>query len=714
MTDGEGPRKEGAKPRGGLLRELGSLSLSTYRVSQGFVPLIRLLGSAADVTREDLSGAVDTVFDALYRHPLLRSTERVTAYLRARRLIPNEQSTEELIRYVVEQAVARSPVHVPDALIQEFWSFFDELFASPELKGLGELGLDMSRLVIRTYEPMLVEIINLLKSQRRFNEWQLRELMQRAATVRGDAAIVRRQIRALRYIRPFFQTDPKDFKTQARLVAQMVGEFGPFFVKMAQVAAANADFLPEEIAKELEVFHEDVPPMTEAEVEAAFMECYGRSPHQLYMDFDTSRPVRSGSIGSVYTAKKPFIEDGREVLKPVVVKVARHKLDREFAIGKLVLGLAIMSSQYWAPHSKLAPFLRAMQEQIDEFVVGFMAELDFDREAANHLRFHERSLRSSMWRVPVLYGHTHRIIEMEYLSDASGLTRALRRMSRRERGRFRRAVAERLLYAVLYHGLVYGEIHGDLHPGNVMIGSDGALYLIDWGNVVNLDGKWRAVWDYLAAAILADTELLTDTLIEMSTQPDENRRRRAQIKSALDETLARKNVTPLTRRNFVLELQRGGLDGLHRRGQTVLHLMSNTQQLGLVLHGDYLQLSRAILAAAGSFGSLYEDASRHLLLRDLTLSAARLPLRLTQDWLRHETRGLRGTLVRWIPMPERLRQRLAPTQPVTAIPKPLPPRTAPPLNPAQAAARPVKALPARPDMPRLRRDLRPGQPPLPS
>lgn len=680
----EGPGEAAPKPRGGILRELGSLSVSTYRVSQSTVPLLRLLGSGGDVTREDLSQAFDTLFDALYKHPLLRSTERVTAYLRARGLIPNEQSTEELIRFVVEQAVARSPVDVPDALIQEFWGFFDELFASPELKGLGELSLDMVRLVLRAYEPMLVEIINLLKAQRRFNEWQLRELTRRAATIRSDVAIVRRQIRALRYIKPFFQADPQDFKAQAQIIARMVREFGPFFVKMAQAAAANADFLPEEIAKELAVFHEDVPPMTEAEVEAAFMECYGRSPHQLYMDFDAGRPVRSGSIGSVYTAKKPFIEDGLEVLRPVIVKVGRHNLDREFAIGKLVLGLAIMSSQYWAPHSKLTPFLRAMQEQVDEFVAGFVAELDFDREAANHLRFHERSLRSGMWRVPALYGHTHRIIEMEYLADATSLTRALQRMNRRERRRLQRAVAERLLYAMLYHGLIYGEIHGDLHPGNVMVGGDGALYLIDWGNVVSLDGKWRAAWDYLVGAMLADTQLLTDTLIEMSTQPVENRRRRREIKAALDETLARKNVTPLTRRNFVAELRRGGLEGLHRRGQTVLHLVANTQQLGLVLHSDYLHLSRALFAAAGSFGSLYEDESKRLLLRDLTWSAVRLPLRVTQDWLRYETRGWRGAVTRWVPMPAALRRILAPPPPAAAIPKPLPPRTAPAVNPALA------------------------------
>lgn len=663
-------REPGANdhPPRGILRELGTLTVSTYRASRGLVPLLKLLGNDADVTRDDLSRAIDSAFDGLYKHPLMRSTERVTTFLRRRRLIPDEQSTEDLIRYVVEQLVARSPVQVPDALVQEFWQFFDELFSSPELKGLGELSLDMVRLVLRTYEPQLTEIANLLKAGRRFNEWQLKEIMRRVAMIRHDAVIVKRQIKALRHIKPFFQADPKDLKAQAQIVAQMVREFGPFFIKMAQAAAANADFLPEEIARELAVFHEDVPAMGEDEVNAAFIECYGKLPHQLYMDFDPARPVRSGSIGSVYVAKKPFIENGVEVLRPVVIKVGRHNLDREFAIGKLVLGLAIMSSQYWAPHSKLTPFLRAMQEQVDEFIAGFMEELDFEAEARNHLRFYQRSLASSMWKVPALYGYTRRIIEMEYLSDAASLTRMLGRMGKRERRRFQLQLTERLLYTVLHHIFVYGEIHGDLHPGNVMIGSDGSLHLIDWGNVVSLEGKWGAVWDYLAGAVLADTDLLTDTLIEMSTQPEANRRRRAEIKAALDDTLAKKDIVPLSRRNFIGELRRGGWAGLHRRGQSLLHLMSNTQQAGLVLRRDYLHLSRALFAAVGSYGSIYENDSRQQLLRDLARTLLRLPLTAGQDLLHNGVRDWRQRLSLALPLPGSLRRRLAPPVNTRALP----------------------------------------------
>ncbi|MGH8505403.1 MAG: AarF/UbiB family protein, partial [Stenotrophobium sp.] len=226
---------------------------------------------------------------------------------------------------------------------------------------------------------------------------------------------------------------------------------------------------------------------------------------------------------------------------------------------------------------------------------------------------------------------------------------------------FQFQVAERLLFTILHHIFVYREIHGDLHPGNVMIGSDGALHLIDWGNVVSLDGKWGAVWDYLAGAVLADTDLLTDALIRVSTQPEANRARRAEIKAYLDETIKKKNVRTLTRRNFVFELRRGGMAALHRRGQAVLHLMSNTQQIGVVLQRDYLHLSRALFAATGSFGSLYEDTPKKYLARDVLLTLARMPLTLTQSQVQRTAASWRLRLSR-LPMPEALRKRLKPPQ----------------------------------------------------
>ena len=670
-------------PVGQALKDAGVTALQTWRVARAIKPLLALLGNDKDVNAKQLRSAIDLLFKQLYAHPLTHQTEKVTGYLRKYRLIPNEQSTEDLIRFVVDQMVQRSPVPIPDALINEFWAFFDELFSSPELKGLGELSLDMVRLVVHTYEPLLVEIVNLLKAGRRFNQWQLKELLRRAAVVRNDLEIVRRQIKALRYIRPFFQADPKDFASQAQIVAAMVGEFGPFFVKMAQVAAANAGVLPEEIAKELAVFHEDVPPMSADEVIAAFDECYGTRPENLYMDFDASNPIKSGSIGSVYVAKKPFVIDGEEVLIPVVIKVGRHNIDREFVIGKMVIGLAIMSSQYWAPHSKLTPFLRALGEQVEEFVEGFQKELDFYEEARIQMRFYERSSQSRRWHVPAIYGATRRILEMEYLQDTTSLMHALENHPPKVARRLQKRLTQNLLYSVLQHIFLYQEVHGDLHPGNVLINPQGELYLIDWGNCVTMDGKWGAVWNYLVGAVLADMDVLTDALIAISTAPEANLKRRDEIRTALQDTLQKKGVVPITRKNFVRELSQGGFEGLHRRGQTVMHLASNTQQLGLVVRSDYLHLSRSLFAAVGSFSGLYADTPKLTMLLDMLGGLTGFPWRLAKDRVDVEIDRVRGSIGKAVPILQSARMerraRLSALSVDFALPAPVSPRPSPAL-----------------------------------
>ena len=280
-----------------LAKQTVQLPGSTAKVAAAFVPLTRLLGGPAHIQDQQLSVELDKIFAALYGHPLTEQTRRFTTYLRARNVLPNESSTESLIRYVVNESVARSPLPVPQQIVDEFWTFFHELLADPELRGLADLGLDITRLLLKTYEPLLVEVINELKDIYYSNQDRLDLLLRRVQVVRSDLKIIRRQIKALRYIRPFFQADPKDFAAQAQIVAKMVREFGPFFIKMAQVAAATSNFLPDEIARELAVFQEDVPPMSAEEARSALMDSFGRPSEEIYFGFDAEHPLKSGYSG---------------------------------------------------------------------------------------------------------------------------------------------------------------------------------------------------------------------------------------------------------------------------------------------------------------------------------------------------------------------------------------------------------------------------------
>jgi predicted unusual protein kinase regulating ubiquinone biosynthesis (AarF/ABC1/UbiB family) len=473
-------------------------------------------------------------------------------------------------------------------------------------------------------------------------------LLRRVQVVRSDLKIIRRQIKALRYIRPFFQADPKDYRAQAQIVAQMVREFGPFFIKMAQVAAATADFLPEEIARELAVFQEDVPPMSAQEARDAIMDSFGRPPEEIYFGFDAERPIKSGSIGSVYLAKKPVMINDVEHLVPVIVKIGRHNLDREFLMGKTSIGLMLVSSQYWAPHGKLTPFLKAMTEQIDGFIEGFRGELQFEREAQVQASFSRRAQNSLIWRVPEVYSATERVIEMEYVDGAVNISRAVQHFKPRDPIAYRRDLAKKFLFTILSQIFVYQEVHGDLHPGNVMVDKDRRLHLIDWGNTIQLAGKMVPVLNYLKGALVANPDMLTDSLIAICTDPEAAIARRAEIREALVRTLDKKSIRPLSY-DFVWMLYQEGPEGWLKRANTLMHLMSNTQQLGLVVRGEYLHLSRSLVAMIATLGNLYDGVPRYRALADILITVNSFPARLLQDYLRSKKTDIRhmaGALAR--------------------------------------------------------------------
>lgn len=631
-----------------LAIQTAQLPGSTAKVAKAFGPLTSLLGGETHITDERFSQELDRIFEALYEHPLTEQTRRITTYLRSRNVLPNEGSTESLIRYVLNESVARSPIPVPQQIVDEFWTFFHELMSDPELRGLADLGLDITRLILKTYEPLLVEVINELKDIFYSNQNRMDALLRRVQVVRSDLKIIRRQIKALRYIRPFFQADPKDYRLQAQIVAQMVREFGPFFIKMAQVAAATADFLPEEIARELEVFQEDVPPMSALEARQALIDSFGRPPEEIYFGFDAERPIKSGSIGSVYLAKKPIMINNVEHLVPVIIKIGRHNLDREFLMGKTSIGLMLVSSQYWAPHGKLTPFLKAMTEQIDGFVEGFRGELQFEREAAVQANFSRRAQNSLIWRVPEVYSATERVIEMEYVEGAVNISRAVHHFKPRDPISYRRELAKKFLFTILTQIFVYQEVHGDLHPGNVMVDRDGRLHLIDWGNTIQLAGKILPVLNYLKGALVANPDAITDALIAISSDPEAARARRDEIRDALVRTLDKKSIKPLSY-DFVWMLYQEGPDGWLQRANTLMHLMSNTQQLGLVVRGEYLHLSRSLVAMIATLGNLYDGVPRYRALADILITVNSFPARLLQDFLRSkksEIRHLAGTLAR--------------------------------------------------------------------
>jgi len=639
-------------PRSGVRTRARHWTEDTVRVLESTAPLRRLLGSRDPVTAPELADSLDTLLRALKAHRLTPAVSELADFLRAKNVLPNERSTEHLIGFLVEQARKRSPVPIPEFLVSQFWTFFSELERDPQNRGLMEINYDILRSLLQISEPLILAGINLWKQTRQIHEEKIAAFGELLGRVSKDAQIFRRQVLALRHIKAFLEADPADFALQARIVARMVSAFGPFFIKFAQVAATHSDFLPREIAAELEQFQEEVPPMPADQVLRALEASFGQPPSERYVGLQPDRPLQSGSIASVYLARKIVVDRGREILVPVILKVAREDLEREFLVGEKVLELALLSTHYWAPHSKLSPFLEAWTDQLRQWSRGFRKELDFRSEAEIQESFRRLGDGSRIWSAPQIFAATDRVLEMEYVSDAESMKTFLRSLGGASSpDRDRNRVARNLLFTVLLQAVRHRKMHGDLHPGNILVDRDGRLHLIDWGNVVDLREKILPLLHYAQGVLLADRDRIAEALVAISSDPEAHRAKIEEIRETLGNSLRKKGVRPL-RSGPLWTWLRDPRGEVQRRLEAIPHLLSNTQSLGIAVDSDYLQMSRSLSALLGTYLSLFPPGEKMEGLFVLVRSLASFPLVLAGERLSSGRRALR---------------RLAPGQESTAL-----------------------------------------------
>src|SRR6185312_13883510 len=90
---------------------------------------------------------------------------------------------------------------------------------------------------------------------------------------------------------------------------------GPIFVKFGQLLSTRRDLLPTDIADELALLQDQVPPFPVSDVLTTLERVYGRPVDDVFRAFERT-PVASASVAQVHLAVLP---DGTEV----AVKVLR-------------------------------------------------------------------------------------------------------------------------------------------------------------------------------------------------------------------------------------------------------------------------------------------------------------------------------------------------------------------------------------------------------
>lgn len=308
-------------------------------------------------------------------------------------------------------------------------------------------------------------------------------------------------------------------RTQALALKQALEEAGGAFIKLGQLLSTRPDVLPQEFVDALGTLQQQAPPVEWREIEPALEHGLGQFVGTVFAEFE-HEPFAAASIGQVHAAR---LRSGERV----AVKVRRpgivSMVERDVDIAQR-LARRLARSNEWA-----ARF--GVEQLVGSLTTSLREELDYTQEAANILALTDAQTQvpaDVRVRIPrVVTEHSsEQVLVMEYVTGSalgSAATRALDAEARR-------LLARRLLAATLAQIMQVGVFHSDLHPGNILVGDDGELVLLDFGSIGRIDSDTRnRLGEVLFAFSRRDASAFTDALlafVDMSDVLDERGLRR--------------------------------------------------------------------------------------------------------------------------------------------------------------------------------------------
>jgi len=269
---------------------------------------------------------------------------------------------------------------------------------------------------------------------------------------------------------------------------------GPIFVKFGQVLSTRRDLIPLDVAIELALLQDRVPPFPSDQAAAMVEAALGASPHTLFKHFDTD-PVASASIAQVHFA---VLHDGREVAVKILRPGMREIIEKDLSLLRALAGLV---ERLAADGRRLKP-----RQVVAEFDNYLHDELDLIREASNcsQLRrnFAPESGRDNLLMVPeVVWEYTATtVFTMERMRGIPVSHIERLQAAHIDIKELARTGVEIFFTQVFTDGF----FHADMHPGNIYVSDEpatlGRYIALDFGIVGSLSEFDK---NYLAQNFLA-------------------------------------------------------------------------------------------------------------------------------------------------------------------------------------------------------------------
>ncbi len=268
-------------------------------------------------------------------------------------------------------------------------------------------------------------------------------------------------VRATLFWRPL--AEPRGVRLRRALEA-----LGPIFVKFGQMLSTRRDLIPLDIADELALLQDQVPPFPSVEAIATLEATYKKPLAEVFAEFNAT-PVASASVAQVHFAR---LHDGTavavKVLRPGIAPVIAHDVSLLYAAAGLI-------EKLFADGKRLRP-----REVIAEFEKHLEDELDLMREAANCSQLRRNFTDSPLLLVPEVYwDYCGRDVMVMDRMDGIPVSQIERL---RESGVDIPKLAATGVEIFFTQVFRDGFFHADMHPGNILVRAGSEQYIaLDFG-----------------------------------------------------------------------------------------------------------------------------------------------------------------------------------------------------------------------------------------
>ena len=288
-------------------------------------------------------------------------------------------------------------------------------------------------------------------------------------------------------------------------------ELGPTFVKLGQILSTRVDIFDAEWIEEFEKLQSNVAPIPVASIDELIESYLGRPMGEVFRSFD-SVPVGSASIAQVH---KAVLSDG----ETVAVKIKRPDIE-----PVIQADLRILTHLAGLIESEIPEVRRYQPVQMVQYFARSLAkETDLSVELRYMQRFGQTFDSDPSVRIPRVYPDisNRQILVQEHIGDTLLKDIRIETLDAPMRTQLAASITDTLFTMILQQGF----FHADPHPGNIFIGSDGRITLIDFGLVGHLSStRRREIVDLINALTRKDQFTMQYVLSNWAQGdlPDEN------------------------------------------------------------------------------------------------------------------------------------------------------------------------------------------------